>query len=354
MNNYKHIEQKLNAFIKKYYTNELIKGLILFFSFGLLYFIFTLFIEYFLWLKPTARTVLFWSFVIIELALLTKYIIFPLIKLFGLQKGISYNDASKIIGQHFNEVDDKLLNVIQLHNEKDKSELLLASIEQKSIDLEPIPFKRAINFSNNKKYLKYLAIPVFIWFVAYITGNNIIFKDSLERVVNYQTAYEPPAPFQFLVTNDKLVALEGKPFTINVVTKGDVVPENVKIHLNDTDIFLKEETLGNFSHTFSNLKNGVDFYIEANGIQSKNYHISVIKTPSINQFEMFLDYPNYTLKTDEKIKNTGNAIVPEGTKILWKIKSKNTTEIYLNNSNDSTNIAFKKELNSDNFKLNKQ
>jgi len=354
VNKFKHIEQKLNAFIKKYYTNELIKGLILFFSFGLLYFIFTLFIEYFLWLKPTARTILFWTFIVIELALLAKYILFPLIKLFGLQKGISYKDASKIIGKHFNEVDDKLLNVIQLHDTKAKSELLLASIEQKSLDLEPIPFKRAINFANNKKYLKYLAIPLMIWFITFITGNDIIFKDSLERVVNYQTAYEPPAPFQFLITNDKLVALEGKPFTINVLTKGDVIPENVKIHINNTDYFLKEETLGNFSHTFSNLKEEVYFYIKANSVQSKDYHISVVKTPSINQFEMFLNYPNYTLKTDEKIKNTGNAIVPEGTSISWKINAKNTTKINLNNTLDSTNISFKKELNTDIFKLNKR
>ena len=353
MNKFKHIEQKLNAFIKKYYTNELIKGLILFFSFGLLYFILTLFIEYFLWLKPTARTILFWSFIVIELALLTKYIILPLIKLFGLQKGISYKDASKIIGKHFNEVDDKLLNVVQLHDTEDKSELLLASIDQKSIDLEPIPFKRAINFSTNKKYLKYLAIPIFIWLITYITGNNIIFKDSLERVVNYQTAYEPPAPFKFLITNDKLIALEGKPFTINVVTKGDVVPENVKIHFNNTENYLKEKVLGKFSHTFSNIKNDLSFYIEANGIKSKEYQIQVVKTPNINQFEMYLNYPNYTLKSDEKIKNTGNAVVPEGTTISWKINAKNTTKIQLQNNLDSTNISFIKELNSEKFKLNK-
>ncbi len=338
---FKHIEQKLNAFIKKYYTNELIKGLILFFSFGLLYFIFTLFLEYFLWLKPVARTILFWSFILIELALLTKFIVFPLIKLIGLQKGISYTDASKIIGKHFNEVDDKLLNVIQLNNEGEKSELLLASIEQKAIDLKPFPFKRAINFSNNKKYLKYLAIPILIWFITFITGNNFIFKDSLERVVNYQTAYEPPAPFKFLITNDKLVALEGKPFTIHVITKGDVVPENVKINFNNTNYFLKEEVLGQFSHTFSTIKEPINFYIEANGIQSKDYTISVIKTPSINQFKMHLNYPSYTLKTDEKVKNTGNAIVPEGTTVSWEINSKNTTNILFKNTNDSIETPFK-------------
>lgn len=354
MTKFKNIQHKLKAFIKKYYTNELIKGLILFFSFGLLYFLFTLFVEYFLWLKPTARTILFWSFIVIELALLTKYIVLPLIKLFGLQKGISYKDASKIIGNHFNEVDDKLLNVLQLNESENPSELLLASIEQKSINLEPIPFKRAINFSTNKKYLKYLAIPLVIWLITFLTGNEFIFKDSLDRVVNYQTAYEPPAPFSFEVVNDNLTSIEGKPFTLNVLTNGNTVPENVKIHFNDNDYYLKEENLGSFSHTFSNLKENTKFYLIANGIQSKDYEIKVIKTPNIAQFKMYLNYPNYTLKMDENIKNTGNAIVPEGTTITWKINTQNTSEINLNNLQDSTHIAFNKTENKQLFSLSKR
>ncbi len=354
MTKFQNIQNKLKAFIKKYYTNELIKGIILFVSFGLLYFIFTLFVEYFLWLKPTARTILFWSFIAIELILLTKYIGIPLIKLFGLQKGISYQDASKIIGIHFNEVDDKLLNVLQLNDTKDSSELLLASIEQKSIDLEPIPFKRAINFSKNKKYLKYLAIPIAIWLITFLTGNDFIFKDSLDRVVNYQTAYEPPAPFAFEIVNDNLNSLEGKPFTIDIVTHGNTIPENVKIHFNESNYFLKEENLGSFSHTFSDLKENTKFYLTANGIQSKEYEIKIIKTPNITQFKMFLNYPNYTLKTDENIQNTGNAIVPEGTTITWKIQTKNTSEIEWNNLQDSTHIRFKKIEKKQLFSLSKR
>ncbi|HEU0124905.1 MAG TPA: hypothetical protein VFQ56_01240, partial [Flavobacterium sp.] len=64
------IYQKLEAFIKKYYTNELIKGILLFTGFGLLYFLFTLFVEYFLWLKPLGRTFLFWIFIAVEVFLL--------------------------------------------------------------------------------------------------------------------------------------------------------------------------------------------------------------------------------------------------------------------------------------------
>ena len=64
MSSFSIIQQKLEEFIKKYYTNELIKGGILFFAIGLFYFLITLLIEYFLWLNPIARTFLFWLFVV--------------------------------------------------------------------------------------------------------------------------------------------------------------------------------------------------------------------------------------------------------------------------------------------------
>src|SRR6056300_354323 len=153
MDNFKIIQNKLEAFIRRYYTNELLKGAILFFAIGLLYFLLTLFIEHVLWLNTTARTILFWLFIAVELGLLVRFIFIPLAKLFKLQKGIDYQAASKIIGKHFPEVNDKLLNVLQLHQNQSTSELLLASIDQKSIELSPIPFKLAINFKKNLGYL---------------------------------------------------------------------------------------------------------------------------------------------------------------------------------------------------------
>jgi hypothetical protein len=102
MNPFYIIQEKLEAFIRRYYTNELLKGFILFFAIGFLYFLFTLFIEYMLWLSTTARTILFWLFIGVELGLLVKFIFLPLAKLFKLQKGIGYEEASRIIGNNRN------------------------------------------------------------------------------------------------------------------------------------------------------------------------------------------------------------------------------------------------------------
>ncbi|OIQ37431.1 MAG: hypothetical protein BM563_08465 [Bacteroidetes bacterium MedPE-SWsnd-G1] len=327
MSNFNHIQEKLQQFIRKYYLNELIKGSILFISFGLIYFMCTLFIEHFLWLQPLARTVLFWLFILVEIGLLTNYIFVPLFKLVGLRKGLSLDEASRLIGTHFKEVDDKLLNVLQLKNESNQSELLLASIEQKSIELVPVPFKKAINFSGNKAYIRYLIVPILIWGVVYVSGNINLFNESYDRVVHHQRAYEPPAPFSFHVLNEGLDVIQGKSITLQIETKGNLIPEDVTIHFLDQKSLTKNNGFGLFEHTFSSVQQNLEFYIESNGVSSKSYLINVIRTPTISSFEMWLDYPSYTKKKDELLKNSGNANVPQGTSITWRLIGTNTSKI---------------------------
>ena len=329
MSSFQIIQEKLEQFIKRFYTNELIKGAILFFAIGLLYFLITLLIEYVLWLEPTARTILFWVFILVELVLFVKFIATPLAKLFKLQKGINYENASLIIGKHFPEVNDKLLNVLQLKESKEQSELLLASIEQKSTELKPIPFQLAVNFKKNTKYLKYAAIPLAILLISFLSGKINWFSDSYKRVVNYQTAYEPPAPFQFFIVNDKLQALENKAFSLLVVTEGEIAPQDVQITYNEQSYFLKKLPTGEFEFEFQHPKIDIDFRLKSNEVISKPYTLSVIETPSLLGFDMILDYPYHTHKKDEIVKNSGNAIVPQGTKVTWELKTKATEGVTL-------------------------
>ena len=327
------IYSKLEAFIRKFYTNEIIKGVLLFIGLGLLYFIFTLLVEHFLWLSTTGRTILFWLFVAVEVFLLAKFIALPIFKLFKLQKGINYTDASKIIGNHFSEVGDKLLNFLQLSNANEQSELLLASIDQKANALQPIPFANAIDFKGNKKYLPFAIIPILLFVLFYVTGNSSVIENSLNRVVHYETAYTPPAPFTFqLLTNDLKVE-QNKSFTLKVITKGNVVPEQIKIHFNNESYFLEKNTQSQFEYTFETVKSSTDFYLEANSIISSNYTLEVVNVPTIVDFSMKLTFPSYLRKASETIKGNGNAIVPEGTLVTWNIATKATDNIRLETEN---------------------
>ena len=150
-NNYQILIKKLDEFIRKYYKNKLLRGGI--YSAGLLLASFIVFtsIEYFGQFSTTGRTILFYSFLSIIAYLLVNYVAIPLSKLYRFGKIINHDQAAEIIGNHFEEVKDKLINVLQLEHkaEQNSGGLLLASIDQKSIELKPIPFSNAINLSEN-------------------------------------------------------------------------------------------------------------------------------------------------------------------------------------------------------------
>jgi len=327
MDDFNFIKQKLAAFTRKFYKNELLKGAILFLSFWLLYLILILLIEYFFWLSPINRSILFWIFISVSFGLLFKFILIPLSRLLKLSKGVDQVEASKIIGKHFPEVNDKLLNILQLQNSPDKSELLLASIAQKSKELKPIPFKLAVNFKTSLRYLKYASFPVIIILAVLLTGNSSIFSESYTRVVHYKTAYEPPAPFSFMLKNDVFKVEEGRNLELEVETKGNIVPETVEIHYNNETYYLKSTASNRFQYNFQGIKNDVNFYLSGNGVTSRTYQIEVIQVPKLVDFEMRLNYPKYLNKKPESVKGTGNLTVPEGTTIVWNLITSATNQV---------------------------
>jgi hypothetical protein len=327
MTNFEIIEQKLQRFISKYYRNALIRGVILFVALGLLYFLLTVVIEYFLWLNPLGRTILFGLFMMMELFLLVRFVGIPLARLLKLSRGINFRDASTIIGTHFPEVSDKLINVLQLHKNGGDDELTWASINQKSEDLKPIPFSLAIDYKKNKKFLPYLAIPVAIIAGLFFTGNNELLTDSAKRVADFNNVYIPPAPFTFSVLNKKLTTLQRRDFKLNVEVSGSKIPENASINYNDQTYFLTQDGPGKFSFIFSKPLEAIRFKLSANEVTSRNFILNVDDVPVIIGFELFLDYPSHTGKRDEKSVSTGNAIVPQGTQITWKINTSKTTQV---------------------------
>ncbi len=319
MNSYQDILAKLESFTKRFYTKQLIKGTLLFLSLGLLFWIVVMSLEFLLWLNQGWRLALFWLFVLVELFLLYRFIAVPLLYLFKIRKGIGNKEASQLIGKHFSQVDDKLYNLLELSENPNRSDLLMASIEQRSKSLGTVPFSEAINFQESYRYAKYIIIPLVLLGFIWVTGNIVSFFNSYDRVVNYDLAYERPAPFAFSILNDKLEVLDSEPLTLQVGIEGDVRPERVFMVVEGKELLLKQEG-GIYTYTFEAPVAETSFYLTANGWDSQNYTIKSYSTPALTDFEMQLDFPKYLNRPSETITGTGNAIIPEGTKVNWQIE----------------------------------
>lgn len=323
--------KKLDKFIRKYYKNQLIKGGIYCFTLIIVFFLLVNLVEYFGRFDPMFRTIIFFIYIFLNLLIIVKYILIPLVKIFKIGNVISNEEAAVIIGKHFSNVSDKLLNTLQLQKKVSdhiNNDLVYASIDQKIKELKPIPFQSAINFNINSKYLKFLIVPLSVLIIVFLTSPKIITEPS-SRLIHYSNHYELEMPFYLKVVNDKLEVVQHDDFILRVKVVGEKLPEQVYIKLDNTKIKLSKESQAQYSYTFINVQKDFSFQVLADRFLSEKYKITVLPKPIILDFEVDIDYPGYTQKKDEKFINIGDHIIPEGTKVSWHFFTENTDNIQL-------------------------
>ncbi|WP_298246898.1 hypothetical protein [uncultured Christiangramia sp.] len=332
--NFDRILSRLDAFVRKYYFSQILKGMMLFAGIGLLYFLLTASLEHLFWFSESVRAFLFWLFISIEIILFIYFIGFPLLKLFKLRKGINKEQASEIIGTHFQEIGDRLLNLLQLDRTSERSELLIASIDQKAESLKIFNFSEAIELKKNLKFLPVVILPVLIILALWISNNSHVFTDGFDRISNYDQVYEQPAPFQFIILNDKLETFQNSDFELVVQIEGDQIPEELHLITDDYKRILTTEGHGRFVYKFENVDNSLNFRLIGAGISSRTYKLKVLALPLITNMDVEVNYPNYLNLDDQVFKGIGSFQVPEGSKLSWNFSTVATDFVQFE-SNDS-------------------
>jgi len=330
MDNYQLLMQKLDQFIRKFYVNQLIRGLL--YSVGLILLLFILLnaAEYYYYFSTNVRKVIFYSFIGVSSMALIGWVFIPLMKYFRLGKTISHDQAAGIIGDHFPNVKDKLLNILQLQAQSSSSQekdLLMASINQKSEEIKPVPFKGAIDLSKNKQYLLRYALPPLLLFFILLFGAPSILKDGTNRLINNDKKFERAAPFHFTVDKDDLTVVQFEDYPLTVKVDGEVLPNDVFITIDNYKYRLNKVDANTFTYQFSNVQKKMSFNLAASTVNSETYDLNVLLKPNITGFDVKLDYPNYIGRKDESIANIGDLVVPIGTNLSWMFNSLNTDDI---------------------------
>ncbi len=344
---------KLDEFIRKYYKNQLIKGLL--YTSGLLVaaFLFLVIAEYFAEFGTNTRTILFYSFLIASGFVLFKYIVIPVLKLNKLGSVITYDEAANIVGTHFNNINDKLLNTLQLQRNSGSilsPDLLTASINQKMEELKPIPFTSAIDIGENKKYLKFALPPIGLMLLVLAIKPSII-TDGTERMVFHQTYFEKAAPFQFAIDNNNLEAIQQQDYVLELKLNGNEIPNEVFILVDGIEHKMEKVDNVNYTYTFKNVQQNQDFVFTAAGFNSKSYELKVLPKPMLMKFDIQLSYPTYLNKKNETVSNIGDMQIPQGTKMQWVFHTKNTDQIFLNFRDTMVDISKSSE---DEFSFSKR
>lgn len=330
---------KLDAFIRRYYKDRLIRGGL--YAAGLLVgaFLLVALLEHFGRFNSLARTLLFWGFLAAAALVLVRFVVVPLVKLFRLGPVITHAEAARIIGAHFSEVRDKLLNTLQLREQAqvlpERRALIEASIAQRSRELGPVPFAQAIDLRRNTRYLRYALPPLLVLIVLLLAAPSLI-KDPARRLIDHGTDFVPEAPFRFLV-NDTLVVPEQEDFELLVEVRGEVLPQQVELLAGGTRIPLVRQDAAHFTHRFRNVQGPIAFRLGAEGFTSEEHVLTTLPNPLLLDFALQLDYPAYLGRKNERVLNTGDVTVPAGTRITWSVNTRSADRLLLA-FDDSTHV----------------
>ena len=328
MNNYDLLLSRLDAFIRKYYANQLLRGSLLLLTCFLLYILTVSVSEYYLYMPVWLRVAIVSLFVVCGLFALVSLVILPLMRMTKLGKVISHEQAANIIGTHFPEVSDKLLNILQLKQQSDNNasrELIAASIDQKASQISVVPFTKAVDFSKNKKYLPFL-LPLLLVGIFILVAAPNVFRDASERLLQPTKTFERPAPFKFVVLNEPLQIVRNGDFPLQVKTEGNALPAEMFVEAGQERIPMQAGENHTFRYTLKNVTEDVRFRLFAAGFYSQPYVIKVVQKPVLKAFKVQIDYPDYTGKKDELRNSLGDMTLPAGTYVRWAFLAEHTDD----------------------------
>lgn len=334
-NAYTTLLQRIDEYKKRYFQNQLVKGSLFFVALLGAGYLFVNTAEFVGRFDSAGRGALFFGFLFTALFGLYKFILRPLLSLYGLNKPLSNDEAARQIGTYFPEVGDKLLNTLQLQRiTSDQSDLLQASLNQRSSQLLINRFASAIQISNNRQFLKY-AIPPLALILFILVINPSFFTKSSTRLVNYDKAFVEEAPFQFIVQNKSLRSFRNEDFPLSVKLTGNALPQAVYVVTNGTRFKLEQSADQQYTYTFDNLQRDLDFHLEAAGFNSSTYRVTLLDRPAVLSFNVKLDYPAYLNKPTEQLSNVGNLLVPQGTLVHWEFAADHTDSLSLRFNTDA-------------------
>ncbi|MBI5220163.1 MAG: hypothetical protein HY958_14640 [Bacteroidia bacterium] len=361
--NYNILIRKLDDFIRKYYKNQIIRGALLSASIYLVFFLSTVVSEYYGHFSIAVRTIIFYISFLLFLVVFVRFIFIPVLQFFKIGRIISYKQAAQILAAHFNRLQDKLHNTLELADLENMNvfsrELVIASINQRIFELKPIPFNAAVNFRENLKYLKYLAGLAILVLIIFIFWPSVI-TEGTQRIIKHATYFESEAPYQFILLNDSLFVQKGRNYQVKMEVRGSYVPENVSIAFGNNNFLMSKISKSKFSYTFKSINNSVDFYFLAETYTSKKYRLQVLPSPVIIDFNIMVDVPAYTKDTNKIYNNVGDITVPCGSKVKWTFNTKDIDSLWVifndtvkySASRDNNGFAVSKSfLQSMNYKV---
>lgn len=293
--------------------------------------------EYFSYLTPKSKVVLTLFYFLSLFISLFFLILIPFFEFLGIKKSLSNEKINEIIVSHFPDVKDRLLNIFELNNSENNSnlssELLIASIDQKITSIKTFDFNEAISFKNNLKALLIAFLFMFVSTLILII-NPYIFSESKERLSNINTYYEKPSPFNYQILS-VLEVPKGNNYELLVNVETEKEFDILYIEYGGNSYLMKNDSLSDYSYFFPSINNTLQFNFKIDNYKSKPFIINVLPQPILSSFTIKVDKPAYINQKNEFYDNITGINVPIGSICTFTFNTYDTDSVLIISSNDS-------------------
>ena len=280
----------------------------------------------------------------------------------------NYNDiiVSKIIGEKYPSIKDRLTNTIQIQK--------LEGVDKNLIELAKNNLnKKLSNTFNKTSALKISKIKIYqtIFCLVFFILTFIIFNlnQPIHRIVNFNKSFAPPLPFTLHSKFGNFSSLEGDSIYIDIYGKGNI-PDSISLFIKKNDK-LEENKIGkNGNHYEFHLINTNTDIIYWSEFKNNNFFSSWDKIftdpdtiilkgrPKLLKYNFTIDPPEYTNQSTylhnqtnitqlEILKNskiTFEIIANKKLTSSWILNNGDRTDLYINDNIISNELILKEDM----------
>ncbi|CUS78915.1 hypothetical protein JGI7_00414 [Candidatus Kryptonium thompsonii] len=277
-----------------------------------------------------------------------------ILKLVGLLKSKSDIELAKLVWAKHPEVRDKLVDALQIYEQKSKSknlyseELIDSAFAQLASEVLKFEWSEIDKSESNRKILSSLLIfGVFILSLVLLPE----FRSSFVRILNYDKKFLKPEDYTIKIEPGNATVEKGA----NVKIKIQTIPQKSNLPIpGEVELYLSQEGMknfeikriksdrshaGEFEHEIYNVRTPFEYFVKVKDLKTEKFKIDVIDKPIVKLLKVQLLYPSYTGFSPVYLEdNMGDITAIAGTIAKFEILS--------NKSLDSAKLVFNNGLTS--------
>ena len=331
--------EKTERFVRKFYVNRLIQGVLIGAALWIVFYLLINTLEYFSWFSSKVRFVLFILLIIGSLLVATLYFIIPLVNLIRFRKKMSLEQAALLIGKFFPDIHDKLLNTLQLSDNlatDASNELLMATIEQRTAQLSPVRFTDAVDLKGNLRYL-YVFLALLLALLALMLFLPRFAVQPARRIINYEQDFEKPLPYSVLLSDDALEVNQGADVAFSIHIEGSQIPDAFYVKSSRGQQIFNKVSVNEFTYVFKNVVHDLTFQVIGGEYVSKPVSITVHPNPALLSYQCKVKYPAYIHRNEEVFEGKTRLLVPQGSRLDFQFSLRDCDSAFI--LKDSVNQA---------------